>query len=130
MIPVIAYVAHPVGDGEDRARNLQNVSKWFLALFHAGKHLALCVPWKIYVDNLTEEHKARAMRDDLAILGTCNAIILVGGRISPGMKTELFTAQVKGIQVLDLIDLGFEAPDINDDNAMKDLAQRLTKLLL
>lgn len=129
MIPIISYVAHPVGNGEDRARNLVNVSKWFLALFHACDKIAINVPWKIYVDNLTEEHRVRAMRDDLAILGTCRVIIVVGGRISHGMSLEITTAQLLGIRVLDLTDLGYEAPALDDTQAMNALADRLATLL-
>lgn len=123
----IAYLAHPVGNGPERAKNLENVNGWFLALFHACKSIAINVPWKIYVDNLTEEHRDRAMRDDLMILGTCKVIILTGGRISPGMELELRTARLQGLKVIDLTDLGYNPPRIDDERAMKALAARLAE---
>lgn len=125
----IAYLAHPVGNGSERATNLQNVNGWFLAIFHACDRIAINVPWKIYVDNLSEEHRKRAMRDDLAILGTCNLIILCGGRISQGMDLELKTARLQGLRVLDLTDLGYNPPRIDDPVAMNALAERLASLL-
>jgi hypothetical protein len=129
VLPLISYIAHPVGDGDDRSKNLDNVSKWFLAIFHAADYLALNVPWKIYVDNLSEVHRERAMRDDLAILCTCRILILVGGKISHGMGLERLTAVSHGLRVLDLTDLGYEAPDLADSVAMKNLASRLAVLL-
>jgi hypothetical protein len=124
-VPTIAYLAHPVGTGPDRAKNRENVNGWFLALFHASDRISINVPWKIYVDNLDESHLARAMRDDLAVLGTCSMIILTGGRISPGMKTELLTAKLEGLRVLDLTDLGYNPPRIDDAQAIKALAERI-----
>lgn len=105
-MPKIAYLAHPVGDGEDRVRNIENVSKWFLWLFHNTDY-AINVPWDIYVRNLSEEHRKRAMRDDLAILARCDVIILTGGRISPGMAMELLSAQLRGMEVVDLTPAGY-----------------------
>jgi hypothetical protein len=125
----IAYLAHPVGHGPDRAKNLQNTDGWFLALFHACDRIAISVPWNIYVANLTEEHRARAMRDDLLILGTCDLIFLCGGRISPGMMVELQSARVMGIRELDLTDLGYNPPRIDDPQAMKALAARIEQVL-
>jgi hypothetical protein len=108
----VAYLAHPVGHDEDRVRNLENVNKWFLWLLR-NTDFALNVPWKIYVDNLTEdpENRARGVRDDLTILGRCDLIILTGGKISPGMKTELHTAHMRGMAVIDLTSVGYEPSD-------------------
>lgn len=109
-MPRVAYIAHPVGDGEDRAKNIENVNKWFEWLFHHTDY-ALSVPWEIYVRHLDESHRARAMRDDLESLSRCDVIILTGGRISPGMATELQTARVLGIEIVDLTSVGYEPSD-------------------
>lgn len=126
---LIAYLAHPVGDGPDREQNLANIEKWFLAIFRACDKIAINVPWYIYVRNLTEADRERAMRDDLMILGTCGTIILIGGRISAGMGIERCTAIIKGLKVLDLTDLGYEPPKLDDVEAMKALALRLQEML-
>ncbi len=109
---MITYLAHPVGqDPEERKRNLENVQKWFLYLFEHCPDWALNVPWFIYVMNLDEKHRARAMRDDLRVLDTCKAIVLTGGKISGGMATELGLAQMKGLKVIDLTGFGYEPVD-------------------
>lgn len=128
-MPVISYLAHPVGHGAERAKNLENVNGWFLALFHACERIAINVPWKIYVQNLDESHLSRAMRDDLAVLSTCKVIILTGGRISPGMRLELATARTLGMRVIDLTDLGYNPPRIDDAGAISALAARLASAL-
>ena len=105
---MIVYLAHPVGfDPEERAKNLENTQKWFLFLI---KHTdwTICVPWFIYVSNLDESYRKRAMRDDLAILERCDAIALTGGRISEGMQAELGLAFLGGLKVFDLTSAGYE----------------------
>lgn len=105
---MLVYLAHPVGsDPEDRKKNLENTRKWFLFLIE-HTDWSLCVPWFIYVDNLDETHRARAMRDDLVNLERCDAICLTGGRISPGMNTELGLAQMAGQKIFDLTSVGYE----------------------
>lgn len=106
----LAYLAHPVGNGPNRVVNLLNTNKWFLWLY-TNTDFALVVPWKIYVDNLSEDHLTRAMRDDLAVLGRCDVLILTGGRISPGMQTELSTARLQGLRIVDLTSCGYD-PDL------------------
>lgn len=108
---MLCYLAHPVGhDPEERKKNLENTRKWFLWLIE-HTDLSFSVPWYIYVDNLDETHRKRAMRDDLINLGRCDMIILTGGRLSPGMKTELGLAQMSGLKILDLTSVGYEPSD-------------------
>lgn len=107
---MIVYLAHPVGtDPVERAKNLENTQKWFLWLFH-NTNWSINVPWFIYVSNLTEEHRERCLRDDLAILDTCHAIALTGGRLTGGMRTELGLSQAKGQSAFDFLSLGYEPP--------------------
>ena len=108
---MITYLAHPVGQGEDRAKNLINTQKWFLWLFKHKPEWSINVPWFIYVCNLDETHRVRAMRDDLRILGTCDAIVLTGGKISEGMCVELLQAQLNLQKVYDLTKCGVEPPE-------------------
>lgn len=108
---MIAYLAHPVGyDPDERKLNLDNVQKWFLWLIH-NTDLTLNVPWFIYVSNLDESYRKRALRDDLRILDTCQAIILTGGRVSEGMATELALARQRGMRVIDLTSAGYSPDD-------------------
>lgn len=105
---MLVYLAHPVGsDPEERKRNIENVSKWFRFLIE-HTDWSLCVPWYIYVTNLDESHRRRAMRDDLVNLERCDAIALTGGKLTPGMQTELGLAQMAGHRVIDLLSVGYE----------------------
>ncbi len=117
---MIVYLAHPVGfEPAERKKNLENVQKWFLWLIH-NTDWTISVPWFIYVSNLDETYRKRAMRDDLAILDTCDAICLTGGRISDGMATELGLAQAKHLKVYDLTKYGYEPSDVIDVSYLKD----------
>jgi hypothetical protein len=104
---VLVYLAHPVGQGEERAKNLENVNKWFLFLIE-HTDWSLCVPWFIYVTNLDETYRSRAMRDDLVNLERCDAIVLTGGKLTGGMKAELGLAEFGGKKIFDLISAGYE----------------------
>lgn len=105
---MLVYLAHPVGqDPEVRAKNLENTSKWFLWLIE-HTDWSICVPWFIYVTNLDESHRKRALRDDLVNLSKCDAICLTGGRKSEGMQTELGLAFMGGQKIFDLTATPYE----------------------
>jgi len=107
------YLAAPVSapTAEDMGLNLVNAEIW---LEHLVRHTpwAVCAPWLPYVSILDEAtHRERGMRDNLAILSRCDAIALVGGRLSPGMKLELDHAVALGLPVIDLLHHGTSPPD-------------------
>lgn len=115
---MLVYLAHPVGfDSEERKKNLKNACLWF-KFFMNNTDWAFCVPWYIYVTNLDESWRTRAMRDDLINLERCDAIVLTGGRLSDGMKKELGLAEICGQKVFDLISVGY-SPEDNLELALK-----------
>jgi nucleoside 2-deoxyribosyltransferase len=115
---MLVYLAHPVGhDPEERVKNLANVCKWF-KFFMEYTDWSMCVPWYIYVTNLDESWRKRAMRDDLVNLERCDAIVLTGGRMSEGMKMELGLAEITGHKIFDLISAGY-SPEDNYELALK-----------
>src|SRR5260221_12415997 len=115
---MLVYLAHPVGhDPEVRKLNLENTCKWF-KFFMEHTDWSLCVPWYIYVTNLDETWRIRAMRDDLVNLERCDAIVLTGGRISEGMMKELGLAEICRQKVFDLISVGY-SPEDNLDLALQ-----------
>lgn len=120
----IVYLAHPVGYATgERTKNLENVQKWFLWLIH-NTDWTISVPWFIYVSNLDETYRKRALRDDLAILDTCDGIVLTGGKISEGMAMELGLARATHKQVFDLTSIGYEVPQTDERDAKaKELVQ-------
>ena len=112
MKPVV-YLAHPVGapdrDGIDA--NLARVRRWLRAIVDATDW-SICASWMPYVEALDEDrYRARGLADDLACLERCDAIVLVGGRVSAGMAIERDHAVTCGLRVIDLTACGEEPSD-------------------
>jgi hypothetical protein len=111
--PLVAYLAHPVSapTTEGVAANLARARRW-LRWFVEHTDFAICAPWIPYVETLDEiEHRARGIRDDLAMVGRCDVIFLVGGRISEGMREEREWAHRLELGICTLVELGEEPPD-------------------
>lgn len=120
---MIGYLSHALGgDGDPVSRqdNIANAIDWIRFLVdHTA--WAIQVPWLAFVIALRELHRPRAFADQLRIMTTCDAIILVGGRISPHMKHEARVALRAGIAVIDLTDLGWHAPTDMDGGRAREL---------
>jgi hypothetical protein len=114
-LPVV-YVAHPVGadTATGIAANVARAHRWLAWLLAAEPDVAFCMPWAPYVATLPEDahNRARGLRDDLAMVGRCDAIVLVGGRLSSGMALERAEARRLGLAVHDWTRLGEEPPAI------------------
>jgi hypothetical protein len=108
----IAYIAAPVGSGADRAENIARLRRWWPWLVNEYPGYALLCPWLPYVETLDEaEHRERGIGDDLRILvKAATRIVLIGGRVSPGMQLELHVAKANDCVVEDLTHLGAEPP--------------------
>lgn len=107
----LAYVAHPVGaDGPRRVANLERASRWIRWLVVQHEAIAFIAPWLAYCQVLDESHRARGMRDNFAVLSRCQAIVLVGGQLSPGMAEEIDFAKSRGMAVVDYLSMGSEPP--------------------
>lgn len=109
---MIIYMAHPVGHDPERDENLARARRWFRWLLDEYPQDAIAVPWLAYCSALDETpaNRERGIRDDLAQLRRCDAIALVGGRLSPGMAAERDVAVINGLKVIDLRHLGAEPP--------------------
>jgi hypothetical protein len=108
----VAYVAHPVSG--DVAGNLARICRWLPWLLTHHPEVSFCTPWFYYVMALDDRHAAyreRGMSDDLAILLRCDAIVLVGGTLSVGMRGELELATQAELAVIDYLHLGPEPPE-------------------
>jgi hypothetical protein len=107
----LAYVAHPVGaDGPRRVANLERALRWMRWLIVHHEAVAFVAPWLPYCQVLTEKHRARGMRDTFSVLARCDAIVLVGGQLSPGMADELGFMRERGRAVIDYLHHGDEPP--------------------
>jgi hypothetical protein len=97
----LIYLAHPVS-GLARDVLIDSVSAWLRDLTDLFPDYAFCVTWLPYVlalDDGNQAHRTRGMRDDLECLGRCDAVWLVGDRVSSGMLAEALHARKVGKHV-------------------------------
>lgn len=109
----VLYLAHPVSapTADGIADNLARARRWLRWFVDHTDH-AVCAPWFAYVLELDEaKYRDRGLRDDLLMLDGCDAIVLVGGRLSDGMRLEMDHAHRRGLAVCSLITFGAEPPD-------------------
>ena len=111
---MVVYLSHSLGGDslnyEARGNNSANAYDWLRFLCNATDW-SITMPWQAYVVALHEIQRPRSIRDQLAILKRCDAIVFVGGEMSKQMEHERRIALEHGIAVIDLIDLGYYPPD-------------------
>lgn len=118
MSRIICYVAHPLGDNVPH--NAERCVRWIDWLMERHDDVSFCCPWLPFVQvyNLRfaksgipeKDHpfRQRCLRDDVAIASVCHGIVLVGGRVTPGMMLERDEVLLRGGWVSDLTKLGDE----------------------
>ncbi len=110
----VAYMAHPIGQGEQRPGNIARAMRWHRYLVEATPY-AICTPWIPYVLTLEEAtHRDRGVADDLEIARRCDRIILVGGKLSDGMRREEDLFKSLGKPIEDMLHLGAEPPELSE----------------
>lgn len=105
--PVI-YVAHPLGSGPDREQNRQNAARW--CAWVAESSAAPVADWIVLSGVWTEDKRALGLEVDFALIERCHAVVLVGGRVSPGMQLEADHGEEHDVPAIDLTDMGEEPP--------------------
>lgn len=121
----VVYLAHPLGGEVDA--NAARARRWLRWLMDREPDVAFCCPWLPFVDvgypdekrgpgaidpDSMPEYRNRCLRDDIAIARLCGGIVLVGGRVSPGMQQEADAVRESGGFVIDLTMLGDEPPTL------------------
>jgi len=109
---IVAYLAHPLAG--DMPGNAARGVRWLAHLQRAEPDIAFVAPWLAYVhagDDNSPRARLRGLRDMTAIAARCDGIVLVGGRISDGMRLELEAVRSAGGWVSDLTAYGEEPPD-------------------
>jgi hypothetical protein len=108
----VVYVAHPLGASEDRELNRANAAKWCAYLAKTYK-LAPVADWIVLsgVWNETTDLRELGLSIDKALIERCDELVMVGGRISPGMAIEAEHARACRIPVTSLLHLGYEVPE-------------------
>lgn len=98
----IYYMAHPVSG--DVSANIANAKWWLKYLLLSFPNIDFTAPWIPWVEALSdasEEHRARGLAFDCESVRQCDAIVLVGPNVSPGMYREAEAARHAGIKVFD-----------------------------
>jgi hypothetical protein len=98
----LVYVAHPLGDGEDRPRNIVRASKW--VAWAAEQGVAPTCTWIVLATQWDESRRDEELAIDLALIERCDEVWLCGPRVSKGMNIEATHAKTKGIPVHVLVD--------------------------
>lgn len=108
MTRPVLYMAHPVGG--DVASNLDRAERWLTWLRTSFRETTFIAPWitAIRTGENDDDPAQREMGlvDDCAVVERCDAIVLVGGRVSSGMDRESKHSSV----IFDLTPLGDEPP--------------------
>lgn len=105
------YMAHPVAG--DVAANLERAERWLAWLMRMNPDAAIVAPWIAGCrigDDADPAQRERGLLDCEAVAARCNGIVLVGGRVSTGMRREVRAARAGGRRVVDLSELGAEPP--------------------
>ena len=111
---VVAYLTHPLGpkdaDQSGRANNVANAVAWVRWIIESTTW-AINASWLTHVIAIDDEiHRPRALVDQMAQLVRCDALILVGGWMSPHMRVEHQFAMKRRIPIVDLVSLGYSPP--------------------
>lgn len=109
----LVYVAHPYGGDPE---NLARARRW-LAWLLGHPDFAGCgfvADWILTCELLVEtvDNRSRGLEVDLELVRRCDVLVLVGGRVSPGMEQELLIARAHRKGIIDLTDLGPVPPPL------------------
>jgi len=108
----VVYIAHPLGQGEDREKNRLNAQRW--AVYFAEAYgIAPVADWTIIAGFWSEERREQGMAIDLALISKVDEVWMCGGRISNGMQIEAAEAVRLGKLVRDFTVLGYDPTPYN-----------------
>lgn len=112
---MIWFMSAPVAGDIDR--NLARARRWLRWLWEAHPGVVVVCPWLHDIEALPmrddhpEEREASIKRCE-AVARICDAVVLVGGRVTEGMRREAAVAK----EVIDLTWLGAEPPTPERDD--------------
>ncbi len=104
----LIYMAHPFGGDP---RNLDRAKRWLAWLVAEFPRNAYICHWVLeceFLDDSDPAVRGAALERDCEIVSRCDAVLLVGGTISAGMKQEADRARA----VLNLSMIGTEPPEV------------------
>lgn len=115
MIPLIAYMAHPLADfeGTTRTEHIARAKRWMQWLTETFD-VAITANWILIAEFWPEsdEHREKGLAYDVLHATSANLTFLVGGRVSGGMAIEKAAVEKAGGVILDLTAFGAEPPTL------------------
>ncbi len=100
----LVYIAHPLGNGPDRAENIARAARWFAwAAMHPG--VIPVASWIILASvwDETPELRARGILIDKQLIARCDEVWAVAEWLSPGMQEEVDHARACGVSVVQFV---------------------------
>lgn len=110
MTETLVYLAHPVR-GHSKIELLSSITTWLGQLVQQFPDHAFAAPWLPYVlalDDGSQTHRDRGMRDDMEFLIRCDEVWLLGETVSEGMLEEADWARKMAMPVRRVLRRGAE----------------------
>ncbi len=111
----VVYLCHPLNapTREGIEANRKEAARW-AAFFATYFDVAPECSWIVLTGELeeTSENRATGLAVDLALVERCDELVMVGPRVSDGMKLESQHALMRGLPVYNLVGLPREAETI------------------
>lgn len=88
----VAYVSHPFGGLRE---NLEATEWWLRWMLRLAPEVAWIAPWLTdckVLDDANDEHHDAGLTRDAAIVRRCDAVVLLGEKVSRGMAAEAAVA--------------------------------------
>lgn len=125
MTRPLLYVAHPVSG--DVPGNIARAYRWFRWLRASFPEVTFAMPWVVNLlcgeDDADPAQRERGLVDCETTARACDGVMLVGGRVSAGMKREAEAATA----AYDLTRLGEEPPRAKFGIAWTEYVARLAE---
>jgi hypothetical protein len=127
----LIYMAHPVRpiEGETLAGNIERAEAWLRWCHERCPAWIVIAPWlaELRAYGVSEEGE-RAQREtgmarQLEVVRRCDGVLLVGGRVSPGMREEARTSLLSGGEVHKVM-YSDDPPPLGDFMVLKTLLVR------
>lgn len=84
---IVVYVAHPLGQGEDREANRRAAAEWAGWIAETFE-VAISADWIVLSGVWSEDKREMGLATDMEMVSRSDEVWRVGPRVSPGMALE------------------------------------------
>jgi hypothetical protein len=113
---MVIFMAHPVGAAtkDEVVANIKNAKAWYHTFIRSFDEIAIIADWITScetLDDMVVSDRLRGQRANAELLARADELWLCGGRISSGMRSEMFIAHALDKPIRQWLDLGTLPPD-------------------